>query len=130
MVLFICVGNTCRSPMAEAMARSLSGGRLEALSAGISPTGRIASGTRRALTTLGYSHRELRSKGLGEVPLEEVDLVVSLIGREGLRWLPLNLAAGSRVWSISDPFGEDDETYLAIARMIEGRVRELVDELV
>ncbi len=112
------------------MARGLSGGQVDALSAGLAPTRRIANGTRRALTSLGYSHDGLRSKGLGEVPLAEVDVVVSLIGREGLRWLPRNLAAASHVWSISDPFGEDDETYLAIARVIEGRVRELVDELV
>ena len=48
-VLFICIGNTCRSPMAEAIARSLGGERLRAYSAGLSPTGRVAQ---QSLATL------------------------------------------------------------------------------
>ena len=34
-VLFICTGNVCRSPMAEGLLRQMSGGRIEAVSAGL-----------------------------------------------------------------------------------------------
>ncbi len=38
-VLFLCIGNACRSQIAEGWARYLKGGRLEAYSAGITPAG-------------------------------------------------------------------------------------------
>jgi len=42
-VLFICLGNSCRSIMAEALVRRLCGQRLTAASAGISPLGFVAA---------------------------------------------------------------------------------------
>jgi len=128
-ILFICVGNTCRSPMAEAMARELGGDRIEALSAGLAPTGRIASGTRRALSALGYRDGGLFSKGLEDIPLADMDVVVSLIGEDGLRWLPRSLAGRMVAWRVTDPYGEDDATYLAVARRVERLVKELVESL-
>lgn len=128
-VLFICVGNTCRSPMAEAMARSMGDGRLDVHSAGLSPTGRVAEGSMDALNTLGYPSDGLSSKGLDEVPLDDLDVVVSLIGPAGLRFLPRGLPARCEEWSIRDPYGDDEEIYLAVARTIEARVRALVDDL-
>ena len=43
-VLFICVGNSCRSPMAEALARHLAADVIEPQSAGISPLGECGYG--------------------------------------------------------------------------------------
>jgi arsenate reductase len=128
-ILFICIGNTCRSPMAEAMARALGRGRVAAHSAGLNPTGRVAAGSLRTLRQLGYPDVGLRSKGLDEVPVDEVDVVVSLIGPAGLRYLPHDLAARRESWSIRDPYGDDEEVYLAVARTIEARVQGLVAEL-
>ena len=127
-VLFICIGNTCRSPMAEAMAQAMGGGRLVAASAGVAPTGRVAPLTRATLESLGYSSAGLRSKGLDEVPLQACDLIVSLAGEEGLRFLPA-VAGRTRAWRIPDPFGEEEDVYLAVARLIERRVRALVAEI-
>jgi protein-tyrosine-phosphatase len=128
-VLFICIGNTCRSPMAEAMARAIGGDRLIVHSAGLAPTGRVASTTLEALRTLGYPGAGLASKGLDEVPLDGLDVVVSLVGPEGLAWLPFRVAARRVAWTIPDPYGNDLATYLAVARTIEERVRALVDGL-
>jgi arsenate reductase len=125
-VLFFCIGNSCRSPMAEAMARTLGRGRIEAHSAGLLPTGRIAPPTLAALAALGYPVDGLRSKGLDQVPLRSVELVVSLIGSEGLRALPQDLVARREAWSVRDPFGDDQEVYLRVARDLEARVRNLV----
>jgi arsenate reductase len=128
-VLFICIGNTCRSPMAEAIARSLGGDRLRAYSAGLSPTGRVAQQSLATLRSLGYPTDGLASKGLDEVPLGELDAVVSLIGPAGLAVLPAGVGARTEAWSIRDPYGDDEEVYLAVARTIEGRVRALLEEL-
>jgi arsenate reductase len=128
-ILFICIGNSCRSPMAEAIARALGGDRVHASSAGLAATGRVAASTLEALATLGYPSDGLDSKGLDEVPLEGLDVVVSLIGPAGLDWLPRGLAARRVAWAIPDPYGSDVATYLAVGRAIEERVRGLLGEL-
>lgn len=128
-ILFICIGNTCRSPMAEAIARAMGDGRIIAYSAGLNPTGRVADGSLWTLEKLGYSGHGLESKGLDQVPLDELDVAVSLIGPAGLRYLPHGLAARLESWSIRDPFGDDDEVYLAVGRTIEAHVRNLIDDL-
>ena len=128
-VLFLCIGNSCRSPMAEAIARALGGGRIIAYSAGVAPTGRIARRTIETLRGLGYPTSGLVSKGLRDVPLETIDVVVSLIGESGLRALPTGVTARRLAWSIRDPFGEDEAVYEAVAHRLEVRVRRLLDEL-
>ena len=128
-ILFLCIGNTCRSPMAEAIARGLGGERVAAHSAGLAPTGRVAEGSLDALRTLGYPGDGLTSKGLDAVPLDGLDVVVSLVGPLGLAALPAGRALRREAWSIPDPYGADEATYLAVARTIEERVRVLLGEL-
>ncbi len=128
-VLFICIGNTCRSPMAEAMARALGGEKIRPISAGLAATGRVAPETIATLTAMGYSGEGLASKGLSDVSLEEIDVVVSLIGPPGVRWIPFGMPVETIVWNVPDPWGEDEATYRNVARRIERLVRELIDEL-
>jgi arsenate reductase len=128
-ILFVCVGNTCRSPMAEALARHLSGGRVEACSAGCFPTGRLEQSTVAALERLGVSAEGLWSKGFDAVPLDDIDLVVSLAGPAVVRDLPVSLRRSAEVWSIRDPYGEEPAVYLAVARIIAARVQDLLDRL-
>ena len=125
-LLFVCVGNTCRSPMAEAIARGLGDGRVEARSAGLMPFGRIVPGTVRTLAGLGYDVADLNSKGLAELDEGDFDVVVSLLGEAGLAHLPASLGAETEAWAIADPYGEDDEVYLAVARELERRIRDLI----
>ena len=56
----------------------------------------------------------------------ETEVEVSLIGRDGLRFLPSQLSAELECWSIRDPYGEDDEVYLAVARELERRIGDLL----
>jgi arsenate reductase len=128
-VVFICVGNSCRSPIAEAIARSLGGSEIDARSAGLAPAGWIAEPTLTTLEEMGYPTEGLYSKGLAEVEMEDADVVVSLLGEEGLDYLPRWLGARRVAWQIRDPFGEDDETYLGVARQIEDQVRQLLADL-
>ena len=125
-ILFICIGNTCRSPMAEAITRGLSDGEVEAFSAGLMPFGRIVEPTVATLTSLGYDATALSSKGLDEVDLRRFDVVVSLLGQAGLGGLPTGLGAELESWDIRDPYGEDDEVYLAVAHELERRIGDLL----
>ena len=116
--------------MAEAIARGLGGGRVEAHSAGISPAGEVSENALAALDELGYPAEGLHSKPITDVDLHEIDLIVSLIGEQGLAVLPRNLAAERVAWSIHDPLGEDLDAYVATAELLERRIRALVGELV
>ena len=125
-VLFICVGNTCRSQMAEALARHLASDVIEPSSAGISPFGRIVDTTRRVLLERGVSMDGQWSKGLREVAPEQADLVVNMSGMSGTALFP-----NARVvdWDVGDPYGETMGVYREIRDEIEERVTQLADEL-
>lgn len=114
--------------MAEAIARTLGGSLVDARSAGISPLGWVSDQTIDTLRALGYPTRELASKGLDEVDLENVDIVLSLLGPRGLDHVPHSIGARREAWVVTDPFGEDDEIYMEVARDLEGRIRTLISE--
>jgi len=112
--------------MAEAIARGLGGDRVEARSAGLAPLGRIVGASARALEDLGYDPSGLRSKGFGDLNAESFDVAVSLLGEAGLAHIPRSFAAELEAWPIPDPYGEDDEAYLAVAKELEQRIRTLL----
>lgn len=64
-VLFLCIGNSCRSQMAEALLRARHGDRFEAYSAGLDPKG-IHPLTLQVLEEIGIETKQLRSKRVKE----------------------------------------------------------------
>lgn len=114
--------------MAESIARVLGGTEVEIRSAGISPLGWVSEQTIDALRTLGYPAEGLASKGLDAVDFEDVDIILSLLGDRGLDYLPRGTGARREAWDIADPFGEDDEVYLEVARELERRIRALLSK--
>jgi protein-tyrosine-phosphatase len=127
-LLFVCVGNSCRSIMAEAIARRKGGEKVIARSVGLAPAGFVAAPTFATLEALGYPTAGLRSEGLEAVSGETFDVVVSLIGERGLELLPSRIGHRLVVWDLPDPFGEDDTLYLHVARRLEELVSVLVAE--
>ena len=110
-VLFICLGNSCRSIMAEALARHRCGDRWEAASAGINPLGFVAPETLKVLAEMGVSVAGLHSKGLNEIDLREYRLLINLSGQS----LPGLISPDGAVrvlprW-VPDPFGCGLEVY-------------------
>jgi arsenate reductase len=125
-VLFVCVGNSCRSQMAEAIARVKAGDVIEASSAGISPLGRIADDTRRVLLEQGITIDGQFSKGVGHPSLAPADLIVNMTGISGKA-----LFAGENVvdWEVADPYGEDMRSYRVVCEDIDMRIAEFAGEL-
>ena len=115
--------------MAEAIARHLGNGRIEALSAGLIPAGRVDPNTLTALVQLGYPTGGLHSKPISAIDLHDLDVIVSLIGDQGLAVLPRNLGAQTVSWSIHDPLGEDLEAFVATAELLQRRIHALLEEL-
>lgn len=76
-VLFVCVHNSARSQMAEALLRALRGDRYEAYSAGTEPT-RVDPDAVRAMAEIGIDISEQRSKGLESMMDIHFDTIVTL----------------------------------------------------
>ncbi|MGH9743457.1 MAG: low molecular weight phosphatase family protein [Candidatus Acidiferrum sp.] len=122
-VLFVCLGNACRSPMAEAIARRDAGDVIEASSAGLTPLGRIEGMTRETLERNGYSCEGLESKPMVREALDAADLVINLSGR-AKEWAFEDISKVED-WRVEDPYGADAELYQRIFAEIERRVAEL-----
>ncbi len=104
-VLFLCVANSARSQLAEAIARQLDSD-VDAWSAGSEPT-HVRPQVREVLREVGYDAHGLRSKGLLEVPMDEIDLVVTLCAEERCPILPSRIRRIS--WPLPDPAAAPDE---------------------
>jgi pyridoxal 5'-phosphate synthase pdxT subunit len=126
-VLFVCVGNSCRSQIAEALARALAPDVIDPSSAGLSPFGEIAEPTRRILLERGVSFDGQYSKGLAENDWRDVEVIVNMTGIPGQ-----SLFGEERLvldWEIRDPFGEELGVYREVAEEIEENLRELAEAL-
>ena len=75
-ILFLCEDNACLSQMAEATAKHLAPPRTRIFSAGVKPSS-IPPRVVQAMQELGISMSGQTSKGLAEVPIQDIDLVVS-----------------------------------------------------
>jgi arsenate reductase len=80
-VLFLDQDNTCLSQMAEAVAKHLGPPKVRIFSAGVKP-GSIPVPVRKVMQELGISMSAQNSKGVDQVPLNEIDLVVSFSGAD------------------------------------------------
>ena len=85
-ILFLCVANSARSQLAEAIARDLEP-ELDIWSAGSEPT-HVRPQVRRVLEEKGFDDKGLRSKSLFEVEMDEIDVIVTLCREEKCPVLP------------------------------------------
>jgi protein-tyrosine-phosphatase len=127
-VLFVCYGNSCRSQMAEALANQLGEGKVRAFSAGTHPLGVISQDTRAVLRELGMTVDEHWSKGLRDVPISEMDVVVEMDSRVKCP-LPADFKGCLIQWHIPDPFLLDRDYFRDVRDLIESEVRRLLADL-
>jgi arsenate reductase len=124
-VLFVCIGNSCRSQMAEAFARAYGSDVLIAASAGLAPALMVASDTKRAMREKNLSLDDHFPKSLQQLSNVPFNIIVNMSGTD----LPGGLNAPVRVWDIRDPIGTRFHTHCAIRDEIESRVMDLILEL-
>jgi arsenate reductase len=99
-VLFLCVGNSARSQMAEGIARSLAPVGTKLWSAGSRPT-RVRPEAIAVLKEIGLDISGHRAKSVAEIPAAEVDTVITLCGEEEC---PVFLGQATRLhWGLPDP---------------------------
>jgi arsenate reductase (thioredoxin) len=127
-ILFVCVGNACRSQMAEAIARHVAADVIEPTSAGLVALGEITGPTLAVLGEHGYSAEGQHSKSLVVEELSAADLVVNMTGRSGAAIFK-GLTSPVEDWDVGDPYGFSLTVYREIRDEIEARVEDLARRL-
>ena len=126
-LLFVCVENSNRSQMAEALARMEGGERVVAMSAGSRPSGVVNPKAVRFMQELGYDLTTHASKSLDAVVDdsgdEPFDAVVTMGCGDACPWVP---AKEHVDWALSDPKHMDDDDYRRVRDDIRARVRALI----
>lgn len=138
-IIFICTGNTCRSPMAEGFFRALGGEEktgLAALSAGMyTSDGLPASGNAvTAAAELGADITSHRSRMLTPELAREAKYLVCMTGAHYDRLCELFPDCADKIFTllpedISDPFGGDLATYRRSAAEIDKGVQAVIESL-
>lgn len=125
-VAFICVHNSCRSQVAEALGKQLAGDVFESYSAGTETKAQINQNAVRLMKQLyGIDMEQTqRSKLLSEIP--PVDVVVAMGCNVACPHLP---SKHREDWGLDDPTGKSDEAYVALIDEIETKIKELSERV-
>jgi arsenate reductase len=128
-ILFICIGNSCRSPMAESIALRDAGDLFESSSAGLSPLGVVQKFTLETLRTNGYPTDGLYSKPILNNAWAEADLVINMSGYHRDRTFPRSEWHKIEDWDVEDPYGSEPAVYQRIFEDIRTRIESLAARL-
>jgi two-component system phosphate regulon sensor histidine kinase PhoR len=129
-ILFLCTANSCRSQMAEGFARVLAPKEIRAYSAGTEPK-KVHPLAIKVMEELGIDISDQRSKGLEAVPLERIDLVVTLCG-EAAESCPTLAKKTERLhWPLPDPASArgDKNAVLKTFREVRDEIRTRIKKL-
>lgn len=123
-VAFICVHNSCRSQIAEALGKRLGHGIFESYSAGTETKPQINQDAVRLMKKL-YDidmEKEQYSKLISEIP--EPDIVISMGCEVGCPYIGKKFDDN---WELDDPTGQNDEIFKETIERIEANINKLID---
>ncbi|MDZ5589140.1 arsenate reductase ArsC [Enterococcus cecorum] len=126
-VAFICVHNSCRSQIAEALGNHLYGDYFDCYSAGTEVKPSINQDAQRVLKELYGIDMEGNgqySKLISEIP--SVDIVVSMGCDVGCPYIGRDFDDN---WGLSDPTGKNDEEFIKVIREIEEKLSRLKNRI-
>ena len=125
--LFVCVENSCRSQMAEALAQMLGGEEVEAHSAGSRPSGVVNPRAVEVMAELGYDLGAHASTSIEEAPPGPYDAVITMGCGEECPFVP---AARHEDWAIPDPKDLPLPEFRRVRDEIRTRVARLLAETI
>lgn len=125
-ILFVCVGNACRSQMAEGFARAFGPEDLVVYSAGSNPAGFVAREAVEGMREKGVDISRHHSKGVNEVPDIEFDVAVTMGCGD---FCPAVRAKKRLDWSIPDPIGRGIDYFRSVRDQIGVNVQALLRSL-
>ena len=126
-VLFVCVENSCRSQIAEGLARKLGAGVVEPASAGSTPSGKVHPTAVELMKERGIDISAQKSKAIADLPSEGWDYVVTMGCGDACPFVPARAKAD---WDIPDPKHMPREEFREVIGRIEERVTQLIHEVI
>lgn len=146
-ILLICTGNTCRSPMAEAMLRQKirNAGqeeKIKVLSAGLSGYGEVpaSEAARAVMRGCGLDIDSHRSRQIAQEFVTAADLILTMTQRHKTELVTIFPEAADKTWTlaqyagtegdVADPFGGTVATYRACAGQLEDLLRKVWEKIV
>lgn len=126
-VAFICVHNSCRSQIAEALGRHLAGDMFESYSAGTETKPQINQDAVRLMKELYNIDMEAEgqySKLIDAIP--EPDIAISMGCNVGCPFIGRPFDDN---WGLEDPTGQSDEDFQSVIAAIEKKIRDLIKQL-
>jgi len=117
-VLFVCLGNSCRSQMAEGWARELG---IEAASAGTNPADNVAPNAVTVMSEKAIDISQHTPSHVDDFDADDWDQIIKMGCEVYCQNLPI-----AADWGLSDPHGGPVEEYRATRDEIEQRMRELI----
>ena len=122
-VLFVCLGNSCRSQMAEGFAQAYGGDVLEAQSAGIQPASRISRRASKVMEEKGISLTGFQPKSISSMDLSNFDVIVNLSEYS----LP-DTTTQVLKRALHDPMTGDEDAFRDVREDVEQVVRFLIEQ--
>ncbi|GAA0124983.1 arsenate reductase ArsC [Clostridium sp. CTA-19] len=125
-VAFICVHNSCRSQMAEALGKLYGYEFFESYSAGTELVQNINEDAVRIIKDLYDIDMNISQKSKLLADLPQVDIVIKMGCNVQCPYLPGNHVED---WGLEDPTGKSDEEFIKTAKDIEKKVKGLVEKI-
>ena len=131
---FICTGNSARSQIAEGFGKYYAqklGKDIEVYSAGSNPSGYVHLLAIKVMAEKGIDISQNKSKSLNDIPLNELDYVITLCG-DAAETCPIVPGANTQHWELPDPAKAEgtEEEKLKIFRKIRDEIEKSVKELI
>lgn len=121
-ITFACVENSCRSQIAEAIAKMKFGDKgIEFSSAGTHPAAKVDEGAFALLKKFGIS-RQGAPKSFADI--DKPDIVVTMGCDVRCPYIP---GVKTIAWEIPDPKGKSQEQYVKVKKLIEEKLADLID---
>ena len=125
-VAFICVHNSCRSQIAEALGKLYGADVFESYSAGTETKPQINQDAVRLMKKIYGIDMEKtqKSKLLENIP--NVDIVITMGCNVNCPFLPCEHRED---WGLDDPSGKSDEEFIKVIKIIDSKIKELIKKL-
>jgi arsenate reductase len=125
-VAFICVHNSCRSQMAEALGKHFAGDAFESYSAGTEMRSQINQDAVRLMKEIYGIDMEATQKPKLLTDLPEVDIVIKMGCNVICPFLPSQYEED---WGLDDPSGKSDDEFKWIIAKIEENIKALAEKI-
>lgn len=126
-VAFVCVHNSCRSQIAEALTKKFAGDSIEVYSAGTELKDQINQDAVRLVKEMYSIDMEETQKPKLLDDISEVDYLITMGCNVVCPVMPYTVKKDD--WGLEDPTGKNDDEFIAVIKTIEKKVINLIEEL-